>query len=109
MPSTQRMDEEGRGKGMGKPRFKIYFFMTSALRLAAILDGPKSGHYYSPPHITPVSTTTRLATAYCPVQSLLLPQDFPPTVDGFAVKFPRDFQTKTSRNMTDVLPVTCSV
>ena len=46
MPSTQRMDEEGRGKGMGKPRFKIYFFMTSALRLATILDGPKSGHYY---------------------------------------------------------------
>jgi hypothetical protein len=31
---------------MGKHRFKIYFFMTSALRLAAILDGPKSGHYY---------------------------------------------------------------
>jgi hypothetical protein len=34
-------EEEGRGKGMGKPRFKIYFFMTSALWLAAILDGPK--------------------------------------------------------------------
>jgi hypothetical protein len=39
--------EEGKGKGMGKPCFKIYFFMTSALRLAAILDGPKSGHCYS--------------------------------------------------------------
>jgi hypothetical protein len=35
IPSTQRMDEEGRGKG-------IYFYMTSLFRLAGILDGPPS-------------------------------------------------------------------
>jgi hypothetical protein len=32
------MDEEGREK----THFKIYFFMTSMFRLAAILDGPPS-------------------------------------------------------------------
>jgi hypothetical protein len=30
----------------GKPHFKIYFFMMSTLRMAAILNGPKGVQYY---------------------------------------------------------------
>jgi hypothetical protein len=39
IPSTLLMYEEGRERKWGNTYFKIYFFMMSTLRLAAILDG----------------------------------------------------------------------
>ena len=47
IPSTQRRGKRGgEGKGDGKTLLLNLFFMMSAFRLAAILDGPKLGHYY---------------------------------------------------------------
>jgi hypothetical protein len=62
IPSTQWMDEEGRERKWGKPYFKIYFFMTPTLRLAAILNWIKPPEYYSPIYYLKISCNMTFAS-----------------------------------------------